>query len=144
MSIHRARRIRPGPIALGLRSLTAIGLAVDAVLHLQLAPQYQLAAPGGVGQGNLFRIEAVVAILAALYVLARGSRSSYAAALLVAASALGAVLLYRYVDVRAVGPIPSMYEPVWFAKKTATAVAEAVATVAAVAGLARSRTAMRS
>lgn len=138
MSTRGAGRTRLSPVDAGLRAATATGLSVDAVIHLQLAAQYQLAAPGGIGQGNLFRIEAVAAILAALYVLQSGSRPAFAAAFLVAASALCAVLLYRYVDVPALGPLPSMYEPLWFAKKTATAIAEAVATVAAVAGLARS------
>lgn len=117
------------------RVLTAAGLVVDAVVHLQLAAGYQLAAPGGIGQGNLFRIEAAVAILVALWVLIRPNTVAYAVAFVVAASALGAVLLYRYVDVPALGPIPSMYEPVWFAKKTLTAVAEAVSVVAAVVAL---------
>lgn len=123
------------PVELALRLITVAGLVVDAVIHLQLASLYQLAAPGGIGQGNLFRVEAGVAILVGLYLLLRGGRLAYAAAFVVAASALVAVLLYRYVDVPALGPIPSMYEPLWFAKKTATAVAEAVATVAALAGL---------
>ncbi|UQX86934.1 hypothetical protein M6D93_11520 [Jatrophihabitans telluris] len=126
-----------GVIGLSLRVLVAAGLLVDAVIHLQLAPIYQLAAPGGIGQGNLFRIESVAAILAALYVLARGSRVAFAAAFLVAGGGLAAVLLYRYVQVPALGPIPAMYEPLWFAKKTATAVAEAAASAAAVAGLLR-------
>ena len=139
MSGHAAPRPRLSLLDVGLRGLTAAGLAVDAVIHLQLASRYQLAAPGGIGQGNLFRIEAVAAVLAALYVLARGSRPAYATALLIAASALGAVLLDRYTNVPALGPSPSMYEPIWFAKKTATAVAEAVSTIAAVAGLARGR-----
>ena len=108
-------------------------------MHLQLAPDYQLAAPAGIGQGNLFRIEAVAAVLVALWVLVRPSRLSFAAAFLVAASALAAVLLYRYVDVPAFGPIPSMYEPVWFPEKTLSAVAEAVAAGAALLGLARTR-----
>lgn len=136
MSGAQAPRSRLDLVELGLRGVTAAGLAVDAVIHLQLASRYQLAAPSGIGQGNLFRIEAVAAVLAALYVLARGSSPAYAAALLIAASALGAVLLYRYVNVPALGPIPSMYEPIWFAKKTSTAVAEAVSTIAAVAGVA--------
>lgn len=117
-----------------LRIVTVVALGVDAVVHLQLALNYQQAEPGGIGQGNLFRIEAVVALAAAISVLVRGSRSAYVAAFLVGASAFGAVMLYRYVDVPPLGPIPSMYEPLWFAGKTLTAVAEAVATGAALVG----------
>lgn len=137
MRAHTATPRRPNPVEVGLRGVTAAGLLVDAVIHLQLASRYQLAAPGGIGQGNLFRIEAVAAILGALYVLARGSRPAYAITLLVAASAFGAVVLYRYVNVPALGPIPSMYEPLWFAKKVATAVTEGISTIAALAGLAK-------
>ena len=99
----------------------------------------EAAAPGGIGAGTLFRIEAAVAILAALYVAVRGSRAAYAVAFVVALGALGAVLLYRYVNVPAFGPIPSMYEPVWFFQKSLSAVAEGIGVVAAAAGLVHAR-----
>lgn len=132
---------RPGAGDVVLRLLTAAALVVDAVVHLRLAPGYQLAAPEGIGAGNLFRVEAVVAVLAAGFVLLRGTRGAYLVALLVAASALVAVLLYRYVDVPALGPLPAMYEPVWFGQKVLTAVAEGLAVVLALVGarLARER-----
>ncbi|HST46922.1 hypothetical protein [Jatrophihabitans sp.] len=115
--------------------MTAAGLLVDAVLHLQLAANYQLAAPGGIGQGNLFRIEAVLAVLAALLlVLRHGNRTAYAMALLMAGGGLTALLVYRYYQLPAFGPFPAMYEPVWFFKKSLAAIAEAVATAAALAG----------
>jgi hypothetical protein len=116
-----------------LRGLVVAGLVVDAVIHLRLAAGYQLAAPGGIGEGTLFRAQAGLALLVALAVLVRSSRILAALALLIAAAALGAVLLYRYVDVPSFGPVPSMYEPVWFPEKTLSAVAEAVALLAAVA-----------
>lgn len=122
-----------------LRVTIAAGLGVDAVIHLQLAAQYQLAAPGGIGQGTLFRIQAIAAILAAAWVLLRGTRLAVLSAAAIAASALVAVLLYRYVDVPALGPLPSMYEPLWFPQKTATALAEAVAVLAAVIEALRGR-----
>lgn len=128
----------PGWLALGLRAVIVLGLLVDAVIHLQLASVYQLAAPAGIGQGTLFRIEAAVAVLSALLVAVRPSRLSYLVSVVVAGSALGAVLLYRYVDVQGFGPIPSMYEPIWFAKKTVSAIAEGAALLAAVVALVRS------
>jgi hypothetical protein len=118
-----------------LRVLIAGALVTDAVVHLRLAANYQLAAPGGIGQGNLFRIEAVVAIGVALYVLVRGSKASYAVAFLVLSSALAAVVLYRYVDVPAFGPIPSMYEPIWFFQKSLSAVVEGAGAVLAAIAL---------
>ncbi|WP_049822365.1 hypothetical protein [Arthrobacter sp. H41] len=117
-----------------LRVLVAVGLIVSAVIHFQLAPGFQQAYPGGIGGGNLFRIQAVMAILAALYVLIRGDRAAYLVAAVVALSALAAVVLHRYVQVPAIGPIPSMYEPVWYAKKILTAVAEAAAGILAITG----------
>jgi hypothetical protein len=119
-----------------LRALVAAGLILSAVIHFELAPGFQQAYPGGIGGGSLFRIQAVIAVLAALYVLIRGDRPAYLVAAAVALSALAAVLLYRYVQVPALGPIPSMYEPVWYAKKTLTAVAEAAAGILALTGYA--------
>jgi hypothetical protein len=124
----------------GLRVLTATALVVDAVIHLQLARVYNLAAPGGIGEGTLFRLESVAALLAAALVLAYGSRTAYALAFVIAASATAAALLSRYVDVPALGPIPAMYEPVWFTKKVAATAAEALGTLTAAAGWALART----
>ena len=83
-------------------------------------------------RANIFRVETAVAILAAAYVVLRRLRASFAVAALVALSALVAVLLYRYVDVPSVGPIPSMYERIWFFDESLSAVAEGVAGVLAV------------
>ncbi|MFE5209439.1 hypothetical protein [Streptomyces sp. NPDC056600] len=119
----------PGPFELLTRVVAAAGLAVDAYLHIDLASTYD----GGsatVGQGTLFRIEAVLAALAALLVLFFRSRLLRAYAFLVAAGGLAAVLVYRYVDVGAFGPFPNMYEPLWYTKKVVSATAQAVATVA--------------
>ncbi|MDO5740816.1 MAG: hypothetical protein Q4P07_11800 [Ornithinimicrobium sp.] len=116
------------------RLLVAAALVVDAVVHVHLAANYQLAAPGGIGAGNIFRIQAAIAVLAAIYVLARGSRRAFIVAGLVTVSAFAAVMVYRYIDIPAIGPIPAMYEPIWFAEKTLSAVAEAAGTV--LAGLA--------
>ena len=135
----RAATATSSPALVALRVITAAGLLLDAVIHLNLASGYQEAAPGGIGEGNLFRIQAVAALLIAVLVLARGSRTTYVAAAVVAAAALGAVLIYRYVDLPALGPLPPMYEPLWFPTKTATAVAEAVALTGALIGLVAAR-----
>lgn len=119
-----------------LRAGVAAGLVVSAVIHVQLAPGYQQAAPGGIGQGTLFWGQAGAAALAAVFVLLKGSRTAYAAATVVALSSLAAVILYRYVQVPAIGPLPSMFEPVWYTAKVVTAIAEAAAGALAVAGYA--------
>lgn len=120
-----------------LRVLTAAGLAVDAYVHADLASAYD-PVHKSISQGNLFRIEAGLSALAALLILLSAQRLVWAFAFVVAVSGVGALLLYRYVDVGNLGPLPNMYEPLWFAKKTAATIAEAVATLTALAGLARS------
>jgi plastocyanin len=130
-----ARRDLP---AIALRVGLAAALAVDAYVHADLAPLY-----GGVhaaiSEATMFRLEAGVASAAALLVIATGRRAAYLLALGIAASALAAVLLYRYVDIGVLGPIPNMYEPTWFTEKVLTAVAEAGATLLAIAGAATAR-----
>jgi hypothetical protein len=120
-----------------LRVLTALALFIDAGVHILLAPGYQAANPGGIGQGNLFLLESAAAVLVAVYVLVRGSKLAYAMALAVALSAFAAVVLYRYVDIPAFGPFPAMYEPVWFFEKTLSAVAEGIGAVLAAIGMFR-------
>lgn len=132
---HRARRLP----RLALRATIAVALVVDAAVHLRLAPGYQQSAPTGIGAGNLFRIEAAAALVVAIWVLWRGSRAALLAAFAIAVSACAAVVFYRYVDLPALGPLPAMYEPVWFAEKALSAVAEAVAAVTAAGGLVLSR-----
>jgi len=122
---------------MALRVLTAVALFIDAGVHIYLAPGYQAASPGGIGQGNLFLLESAAAVVAALWVLVRGSRASFALALAVALSAFVAVVLYRYVDLPAFGPFPAMYEPVWFFEKSLSAVAEGTGALLAAVGLVR-------
>jgi hypothetical protein len=123
------------------RLLVVAGLAVDSYVHFHLAGD--VGSDGTVSEATLFQLQAVAAAVVAVLVLVRARPLSYAVAFLVAASALGAVLLYRYVDIGAIGPLPGMYEPVWYMEKVVTTVAEAVAAVAAALGcrhaLARSR-----
>ncbi len=126
-----------GPIDIVLRLLAAAGLVVDAVVHLNFASRYDPIG-GTLSQGDVFRIESALALLVAVVLLVGPwRRASYLVAFLVAASAFGGVMLYRYVDVGALGPIPNMYEPVWFGQKTLSAYAEAAAAVAALIGFLR-------
>lgn len=124
-------------IGVALRLLTALALFIDAGVHLFLAPGYRDAQPGTVSQGTLFLLEAAAAVVAGIWVLVRGSRAAYALALAVALSAFAAVVLYALVDIPAIGPIPAMYDPVWFFSKTLSAVAEGAGSLLALAGLVR-------
>lgn len=115
-----------------LRLAVFAGLGVDAYVHIHLAGD--TGQSGTLSEGTLFWIQGVVAAVVAILVLVRPRPVPYAIAFLVAASALGAVLLYRYADIGAIGPLPDMYEPVWYTEKVVTTVAEAVAAVAAAIG----------
>lgn len=114
--------------SLVLAVLAAAGLGYDAYVHLDLAKGYD-AVGSSITQGALFQVEAGSAIAAALAGLVSDHRLAWAAAGLVGLGGLAAVLLYRYVDVGVIGPIPNMYEPVWFSLKTRSALAEAAVTV---------------
>jgi hypothetical protein len=117
-----------------LTFIIAAGLGVDAYVHWHLAPNFDTltgAASPHISQGQLFRLEAVLALIAMLAVLTSRRRLVLWFAFLVAAGGLGALLLYGYVDVGELGPLPDMYDPVWYPEKTISAVAEAVAAVGA-------------
>src|SRR3954452_22788370 len=129
-------RARRRVAAWALRVLTAGGLAVDAFVHQDLVGRYALnQGTAAVSQGDLFRIEAIVSGLVALALLISGRLLVWVAAWLVAASAVGAILVFRYHDPGALGPLPDMYEPFWFRQKPVAAVAEGLALVAATLGL---------
>ncbi len=117
-------------MSLVLAVLVALGLAYDAYVHLDLAPSYD-AIKATVSQGQLFRVEAVVALIAAVLVLVSDNRVVWLLAGGIGLAGVVAVVLLRYVDVPAIGPFPSMYEPVWFTEKTLSAYAEGAVAVLA-------------
>lgn len=97
-----------------LRVLAAAGLAIDVYVHWHLASRFDTlkgTASPHVSQGQLFRLEAVLALIALVLVLFVARRWAGAIAFLVAAGGVAAVLLYRYVDVGGLGPLPDMYDP---------------------------------
>ena len=117
-------------IATVLRLFAATGLGIDAALHANLAPIYD-GVRARVSEGDLFRIEAAFACLVGLALLVSGRRIVVASALLVASSAVFALLVSRYVDLGRIGPIPNLYEPAWYPQKTVALVAELVTVASA-------------
>lgn len=111
------------------RLLAAAGLALDAYFHADLAGRYD-AVTATLSQGLLFRVEAAVAALAALLVLAWRRPAGDAFAWVVATGGLALLLLYTYVHVGQLGPVPDMYDPDWYGAKKVTALAQAVAALA--------------
>jgi hypothetical protein len=117
-----------------LRVVASAALALDAYVHADLASRYALNQSGGLSQGQLFQIQAGVAAFAALLILLFANRLVWAFVFIVSASALAAVMISTNYDIGAIGPIPDMYEPIWYGEKALTAVAEAVAAGVAVVG----------
>jgi hypothetical protein len=111
--------------------LVVAGLAVDAFVHFDLAKAYSGVKTSTLSQGDLFRAEAVVSILAALLLIFHPRRWTAAVAAVVAGAGLAAVLTYAFVDIPRFGPIPAMYDSVWYTEKTLSAIGEGVAFIAA-------------
>jgi hypothetical protein len=117
-----------------LIGVAAAGLAVDSYVHWHLAPGFdgvEGTASPHISQGDLFRVESVLALIALLVLLLFRNRPAALLAFLVTAGGLAAVLLYAYVDLGGLGPVPDMYDPLWYPEKTISAIAEAVAALAA-------------
>jgi hypothetical protein len=135
-----------GPLQRALAVATAVLLGIDAYVHLHDAHFYDSAATSSLSEGTLFRAQAIVAVIVAVALLIRPHPVVWAVAVLVTASAVGAVLLYTYVDVGALGPLPDLYEPSWVpAGKLASAVAEGLRTLLAITGFVLSvRTGVRA
>lgn len=114
-----------------LTLIVVAGLVVDAYVHFHLASDYSGVKTSTLSQGDLFRAEGALAVIAAVILLVRPRRYSAAFALLVAAGGTAAVLVYRYVNVGGFGPVPNMYEPIWYGEKTLSVWAEGIAALAA-------------
>ena len=131
------RRVLPSAVlqrTLGTAAAAAPGF--DAYVHLNDAGFYDAVRTSAISQGTLFRVQGAVAAAAGLALLVRPSRLWRSVAVIVAVSAFGAVMLYRYADVGALRPIPDMYEPTWAPPgKLASAWAEGAATILTAAGL---------
>ena len=126
-----------------LAASAGAALGVDAYVHATSGFLYEPNTGGIITEASIFYAEATAAGLVAVLLLLRPTRFSWLIALAVSASALGAVVLYRYVDVGSIGPIPDLYEPSWQVPgKLLSAYAEAIAVALSVAGVGvtRSRT----
>jgi hypothetical protein len=122
---------RPSVLRWSLTVIAAVGLLIDAYVHFHLAPAYSGVKSSVLTQGDLFRAEATMAVIAAAALIFRPRRYTAALASVVAAGGTAAVVVYTYVNVGGFGPLPNMYDPSWYTEKTLSAVAEGIATVAA-------------
>jgi hypothetical protein len=135
-AVRLPRLALPVVLVRGLGVATAALLAIDAYVHFHDAALYDIGIGASITEGSLFRAQASVAAVVALALLVRPRWLVWLIALLVAASAAGALYLYTYVDVGRLGPLPDMYEPTWaLPGKRLAAGAETAATVTALLGL---------
>jgi hypothetical protein len=129
------RRPPTGRVLLGLRAVASLALAASAYLHATLASG-PLVAGGEVTVAGLFVGQAVIAGLAALWVLLHGSRLAWVLGAAVALGSLAALVVSTYVRLPGPGPLPVVYDPFWYGEKVAAALAAALGGAAAVAALA--------
>src|SRR3954453_11518186 len=87
----------------GLAIAVAVCLAIDAYVHLSDATDYGSVRTSVLSQADLFRIQAVLAIVLAMALLVRPRRWVWAASALLLAGAAFAVVLCTYVDVGQLG-----------------------------------------
>jgi hypothetical protein len=131
-----ARSGRAGLTGRVLAATAAVTLLIDAYVHVHDAGFYDSVKSHLVSRGTLFRVEAVLALVIGLALIAWPRKLTWAATFGVAASAFAAVMVYTYVNPGTLGPLPNMYEPTWVVPgKVALAWAEGAGTVLALLGL---------
>lgn len=128
--------MQPAPAQqLVLRVVTAVALAVSAYIHVDLARRVYGLSAEQLTVGDLFLGQAVTATTAALALLVRPARLTWALAALVGFGSLAPLVLTVYVAVPEIGPFPAIYEPGWYPQKAGAAVAAGLAGAAGTAGL---------
>lgn len=108
----------------------ALALLINAYVHFVLATPFDAIVGSLVSQGALFRVQAVVNILAAVLILAV---YRWWTGLVVAVIAAGGLVLlvasvYVPLDLSALG-FPVIYEPAWYSDKIVAVIAQALAVV---------------
>jgi hypothetical protein len=111
------------------------GLAVDAYVHANLAHIYAESS-GGINEGTLFRSQAVIAASVAALVALMASRLVYLASLFIGSSAAILATVVTYYQIGPFGPLPNLYDPIWYPEKVVSVVAESVAALGALSALA--------
>ena len=94
-----------------LRVIAAACLGISAYVHLHLASRYGF--PGTISGETIFRVQGIVAATIGVLLLVTGNKWVWIAAALLGLASFTAVMLYRYVDVGAIGPLPNMYDSTW-------------------------------
>ena len=111
---------------LATRVLAAIALLVAAGVHARLAGQAGQAGLAGplLGRSHLFLLYAVLSAVLAAALLVWGGDRSWLVAVVLSTAGLVAILSSVYAPLPAVGPLPTIDEPVWLLSKGICALAE--------------------
>jgi len=119
---------------IALYAMTAACLLINAVIHLRLASTFDAITGSILSQGDLFRIQSVVGLLAIVVLVAVRRWWAAALAAIIALGGLGMLVVSTIVplDVTVLG-LPFLFEPAWYTDKTVAALAQAVAGLAAAA-----------
>lgn len=96
---------------IALRVLAVAALGISSYVHLHVAHLYSYGST--ITGTDMFVGQGIVAAVVAVVLLVTGNRWVWVLAALVGLASFGAVMLYRYVDVGAIGPIPNMYDATW-------------------------------
>jgi hypothetical protein len=124
--------------AMALRVLVIVALLLSAYVHIKYAHFYKHLGKD-ITQGTLFYLQGALAIVAAVLLALNGKLLGWAPAAVVLLGSFAAIMVYRYIDVGSVGPLPNMYEPIWDPQgdglKLAAAFSEGIGTALAFSGL---------
>lgn len=126
--------------SLAFRIVGALALGFSAYLHFKIAshnrPWFE---NGGIRLSGLFVAQAIAATVVSLWVLVQGIRLAWLAFGAVAIASLVAVVTSTYVEIPAIGPLPKLYDPVWYDDKVLAAVSAGIASIVALVALATAR-----
>lgn len=127
---------RAGRSGTALRLVGAAALGVSAYVHLRIALERPpLYADGQVTLSGLFLLQGLAALAVVVWVLLRGDRLAWLGFGVVALASFVALVLSVYVQIPAVGPFPTLYEPLWYPDKYVAAASAAAGVAVAVVAL---------
>lgn len=125
---------------IGARIWTAVALWINAYIHFVLAIPFDSVVGPLISQGNLFRIQAVVNIVAGILILVlpRWWSGLFAAAVGAGGLLLLVLSVYIPLDLSTLG-LPVIFEPIWYQDKIVAAVTQAFAVIGGLIVAARTR-----
>ena len=111
-SVNRAARPDVlSHVLLILRGLSVAALGISSYVHIHLADNYPYI--GTISGTQMFYAQGITAAVIALALLITGHRLVWVAAAALGIASFAAVMLYRYTDLGAIGPLPNMHDPTW-------------------------------